>query len=157
MRVQFSKPDDGCGAMEIKLRAYVSSLRSDHYLPQPSHGKTVTLLVYQLCSCGFLTNDIWDTDVLVVTISVASATVGFLCGSACGSAHRERKSRDQVEPPPAVPNPKERDGHDFSDDEDSIADGNLSTVSPGLLQPCKLVRLSCLSTTLFRRRLPPAA
>jgi PTH2 family peptidyl-tRNA hydrolase len=77
--------------------------------------------------------------VLVVTISVVSATVGFLCGSACGSAHRERKSRGQVEPPPAVPNPKERDVHDSSDDEDSIADGNLSTVSAGFLQPCKLV------------------
>ncbi|KAH9176962.1 peptidyl-tRNA hydrolase II domain-containing protein [Lactarius sanguifluus] len=76
--------------------------------------------------------------VLAVTISVASATVGFLYGSAQG----ERKSRGQVEPPPsppAIPNPKERDGHDSSDDEDSAADGDLSTVSPGFLQPCKLV------------------
>jgi len=71
-----------------------------------------------------------------VTISVASAAVGFLCGS----IHRERKSGGQVEPPPAVPNPKERNHrHDSSDDEDSIADGDLSTVSAGLLQPCKLV------------------
>ncbi|KAH9060860.1 peptidyl-tRNA hydrolase PTH2-domain-containing protein [Lactarius vividus] len=73
---------------------------------------------------------------LAVTISVASATVGFLYGS----AQRERKCRGQVEPPPppAVPNPKQRDGHDSSDDEDA-ADGDLSTVSPGFLQPCKLV------------------
>jgi len=74
-----------------------------------------------------------------VTISVAFATVGFLQGFQCGSAHHERKSRGQVEPPPAVPNPTERNGHDTSDDEDSIADGDLSTVSAGLLQPCKLV------------------
>ncbi|KAH9015014.1 peptidyl-tRNA hydrolase 2 [Lactarius pseudohatsudake] len=78
---------------------------------------------------------------LAVTISVASATVGFLYGS----AQCERKSRGQVEPPPLppppppAPNPKQRDGHDSSDDEDSAADGDLSTVSPGFLQPCKLV------------------
>ncbi|KAF8264423.1 peptidyl-tRNA hydrolase PTH2-domain-containing protein [Lactarius quietus] len=80
-----------------------------------------------------------STYVLVVTISVASAAVGFLYGS---SARRERQSRGQVEPPlppPAVPNPKERVGHDSSDDEESTADGDLSTVSAGLLQPCKLV------------------
>ncbi|KAN0135552.1 Peptidyl-tRNA hydrolase PTH2 domain containing protein, partial [Lactarius tabidus] len=74
--------------------------------------------------------------VLAITISVASAAVGYLCGS---SARRERTSRGQVVPPPAVPNPKERDGHDSSDDEDSTADGDLSTVSAGYLQPCKLV------------------
>ncbi|KAI9460244.1 PTH2-domain-containing protein [Lactarius psammicola] len=74
--------------------------------------------------------------VLVVTISVASAAVGFLCGS----TQRETKSHGQVERPPlAAPNPKGRDGHDSSDDEDSAADGDLSTVSAGLLQPCKLV------------------
>ena len=96
-----------------------------------------------LCSRGFLISDIWNTDALAVTISVASATVGFLYGS----AQRERKSRGQVEPPPpAVPNPKERDAHDSSDDEDAAADGDLSTVSAGFLQPCKLVRLSSLST-----------
>ncbi|KAH9075798.1 peptidyl-tRNA hydrolase PTH2-domain-containing protein, partial [Lactarius deliciosus] len=78
------------------------------------------------------------TDFLAVAISVASATIGFLYGSAQG----ERKSRGHVEPPsspPAIPNPKERDGHDSSDDEDSAADGDLSTVSPEFLQPCKLV------------------
>ena len=99
------------------------------------------MLVYQPCTCGFLISDIWDTDVFAITISVAFATVGFLCGS----AHRERKSRGQAEPPPAVPNPKERDGHESSD-EDSIADGDLSKVSAGFRQPCKLVRLSYLST-----------
>lgn len=103
-----------------------------------SHGKAVALLVYQTRTFGILISDVVYIDVLAVTISVASAAIGFLCGS---SARRERMSRGQVVPPPAVPDSKERDGHDSGDDEDSAADGDLSTVSAGLLQPCKLVRL----------------
>ena len=76
-------------------------------------------------------------DVLAVTIIVASATAGFLYGS----AHHERETHSQVEPPPAAPKPTERNGRDSSDDEDSVADGDLSTVSGRLVQPCKLVRL----------------
>ena len=131
---------------EEKSRVYVSLSLQLHAHPFPStasHGKTIALFVYQTCSCGILISDIWYIDVLAVTISVASAAVGFLCGA---SARHERKSRGQVEPPSAVPNPKERDGHDSSDDEDATADGDLSTVAAGLLQPCKLVRLSALST-----------
>lgn len=92
----------------------------------------------KLGTFGILISDVVYIDVLAVTISVASAAIGFLCGS---SARRERMSRGQVVPPPAVPDSKERDGHDSGDDEDSAADGDLSTVSAGLLQPCKLVRL----------------
>ena len=106
-------------------------------------------MVYQTCSCGILISDFWYIDVLAVTISVASAAVGFLCGS---SARRERERRGRV-----VPNPKEQNEHDASDDEDSTADGDLSTVSAGFLQPCKLVRLSGLSLRIHKHRhyLPP--
>lgn len=88
----------------------------------------------------------------MAAISAASATVGFLCGS----AHSERQSRcGQDEPPLATSNSEARDEYGSSDDdEDSNADGDLSMVSAGLLQPCKLVRVLSVSTCMstFCRR-----
>ena len=133
--------DSGKQRTEKENAAGVRKLAASH--PQPSHGKVVALLVYQTRAFRILISDVVYIDILAVTISVASAAVGFLCGS---SARRERTSRGQGVPPPAVLNSKERDGNDSGDDEDSAADGDLSTVSAGLLQPCKLVRLSGLST-----------
>ena len=67
-------------------------------------------------------------------ISVASATAGFVYG-----ASRNQRPHDQAE------------GEDLSNDEDSSADGDLSAVTAGLLEPCKLVRSSsicCIITPL---------
>lgn len=65
---------------------------------------------------------------------MASATAGFVYG-----ASRNQRPHDQAE------------GEDLSNDEDSSADGDLSAVTAGLLEPCKLVRSSsicCIITPL---------
>lgn len=76
---------------------------------------------------------------LAAAISVASAAAGYAYGV---SSHLE-KQRSQERPASA----EGQDQSTPSDDEDSVADGDLSAVTAGFLQPCKLVRranLSCL-------------
>jgi hypothetical protein len=75
------------------------------------------------------------TDILVLLISVTSAAVGFAFGAA---AHRrERESHEQPKEPTKTEEKDEK--YEPSDDEGSIVDGNLSAVTAGFLQPCKLV------------------
>jgi hypothetical protein len=75
------------------------------------------------------------TDILVLAISVTSAAIGFAFGAA---AHRcERESHERPEQPTKTE--EKGEGDEPSDDEGSVADGNLSAVTAGFLQPCKLV------------------
>lgn len=76
----------------------------------------------------------YGTDVLAAAISVASAAVGFMFGAA---ANRESESYSQPEQSPKTGEQEKDDGP--SDDEDSAADGDLSSIAAGFMQPCKLV------------------
>jgi hypothetical protein len=58
-----------------------------------------------------------------VVISVASAAAGFVYGASRGERQRQRQRP-----------------HDEDSDEDSVADDDLSAVSAGFMEPCKLVR-----------------
>jgi hypothetical protein len=74
--------------------------------------------------------------VLAVAISVASAAAGYAYG-----ASRLEKPRSHERPT----NVEGQDQSSPTDDEDSVADGDLSVVTAGFLQPCKLVRRANLS------------
>jgi len=72
----------------------------------------------------------WDTGILAVIISVASAAAGYVYGA----SHREKQTSHE--------RPTNTEGQDKdreSDDEDTSADGDLSAVTAGFQQPCKLV------------------
>lgn len=70
-------------------------------------------------------------------MSVASAAAGFVYGA----SHREKQTPHE--------RPTNTEGRDQSipsdDDDESIADGDLSAVTAGFMQPCKLVRCSTIS------------
>ncbi|KAI0050738.1 hypothetical protein FA95DRAFT_554537 [Auriscalpium vulgare] len=90
--------------------------------------------------------DVEKRNVFIVglVLSAASATVGFIYGAAQA---RQSEPPTEREPPPSYPEaaaavsePAVReDEEDDSDDGESIADGDLSAVTAGFLQPCKLV------------------
>jgi len=70
--------------------------------------------------------------ILAFIISVASAAAGFVYGS----SYREKQTPHE--------RPTKTEGQDQSipsddDDEESVADGDLSAVTAGYMQPCKLV------------------
>ncbi|THH19713.1 hypothetical protein EW146_g1473 [Bondarzewia mesenterica] len=68
-------------------------------------------------------------------VSAASASLGY----ALGASQTARAQTTPLEPvdPPKLAN--EEAENDSSDDDDDIADGGLSTVKAGFLEPCKLV------------------
>ena len=76
---------------------------------------------------------------LAAVISVASAAAGY----AYGASHAPHLEKQRSHERPT--NAEGQDQGSPSDDEDSVADGDLSAVTAGFLQPCKLVRPANLS------------
>jgi hypothetical protein len=97
-----------------------------------THGQILTLFVVLHVNLS-LHSSTRDTDILATVISVASAAAGFVYGA----SHREKQSSRKHERPT---NSEGQDQSNSSDDEDSAADGDLSAVTAGFMQPCKLVR-----------------
>lgn len=78
------------------------------------------------------------TSILVIfAVSlVTSLSAGFALGA--WSTYRERNTAGPS-PPSATKSNQQKDAQDDSGDEEELADGDLSAVKPGFLEPCKMV------------------
>lgn len=70
-------------------------------------------------------------------LSITSLGLGFILGSR-GVTHNEQPT--PVKGEDAVPTITEEEEHD-EEDEEHITDGDLSAISAGFMEPCKLVRI----------------
>ncbi|KAM5538247.1 hypothetical protein V8D89_008134 [Ganoderma adspersum] len=78
-----------------------------------------------------------STQSVIFAVSlVTSLSAGFALGA--WSTYRERDAAGPSPPSATKPN-QPKDVRDDSEDEEELADGDLSAVKPGFLEPCKMV------------------
>ncbi len=73
----------------------------------------------------------------LVALSAVSLFTGYYFGKLYGTSTEKGEGKTlDVKPHDTV----EEEGQEEDDDEGDVADGDLSTVQAGLMEPCKMVR-----------------
>lgn len=106
------------------------------------------LLKVRSCSCSWAAGE-WQVLTFVLTVITGAALVatslglGYAWGvkTASGSKSSTKRREESKTAEVATPKVLQDENSDSEMEEEDLADGDLSSVKPGFLEPCKMVRL----------------